>query len=189
MWRRRLIAVLALCVVIASAALAQQDRWTELNQQAVKLCREGKSAEAINIVEKSVETAENSFGPDHPNVAVSLNFLAELYRSDGKYAEAEPLYKRSLSIIEKTLGPDHTDVAAALNNLAEFYGEQGKYSEAEPLYKRALSIYVKALGADHPVVTETLNNLTQMQKLMGKKRVDSECEECPQRIEPNKQSR
>ncbi len=189
MWHGKLFIALALCVVIASAASAQQDRWTELNQQAVKLCREGKSAEAINIVEKSVETAENTFGPDHPNVAVSLNFLAELYRSDGKSTEAEPLYKRSLSIVEKALGPDHTDVAAALNNLAEFYGEQGKYAEAEPLYKRALPIYVKALGADHPIVTETLNNLTQMQKLMGKKRVDSECEECPQRIEPREPNR
>jgi tetratricopeptide (TPR) repeat protein len=189
MWHWKLFIALASVVVIASVAWAQQDAWNQLNQEAVKLCREGKSAEAIKIVEKSVETAENTFGPEHSNVAVSLNFLAELYRSEGKYAETEVLYKRSLVITEKALGPDHPDLAAALNNLAEFYREQGKYAEAEPLYKRALPIYVKALGADHPVVTETLNNLTQMYKQMGKKRVDSECEECPQRIEPNKQSR
>ncbi len=189
MWHWKLIIALGSVVVVATAAWAQQYTWNQLNQEAVRLCREGKYAEAIKIVEKSLEMAENTFGPDHSNVTVSLNYLAELYRWQGRNSEAESLYKRSLSIIEKTLGPDHTDVAAALNNLAEFYREQGKYSEAEPLYKRALPIYVKALGADHPVVADCLGNLTQMLKQMGRKRVDSECEECPQRIEPQKQNR
>ena len=49
--------------------------------------------------------------PDHPDVATSLNNLAELYRTQGDYAKAEPLYKRSLAIREKALGPDHPDVA------------------------------------------------------------------------------
>jgi len=189
MWHWKLFIALAAVVVIATAVSAQQDAWNQLNQEAVRLCREGKYTEATKIVEKSLEIAENTFGPDHSNVALSLNYLDELYRSQGKYTQAEPLYKRSLVITEKALGPDHPDVAAALNNLAEFYRDQGGYSEAELLYKRALPIYVKALGADHQVVSETLNNLTQMYKLMGKKKEVPECEECPQRIEPNKQSR
>ena len=32
-------------------------------------------------------------GPDHPDVAHSLNNLAGLYQKTGRYAEAEPLYK------------------------------------------------------------------------------------------------
>ena len=42
-------------------------------------------------------------GPDHPNVAKSLNNLAEVYRAEGRYADAEPLYKRALTIQEKVL--------------------------------------------------------------------------------------
>jgi hypothetical protein len=34
-------------------------------------------------------------GPDHPDVAISLNNLASLYESQGQYAEAEPLQRRS----------------------------------------------------------------------------------------------
>ena len=34
-------------------------------------------------------------GPDHPDVAVSLNNLAILYTDLGRYAEPEPFYKRS----------------------------------------------------------------------------------------------
>ena len=62
---------------------------------------------------------EKALGPDHPDVATSLNDLASLYDTQGDYAKAEPLYKRSLSIWEKALGPDHPDVATSLNNLAE----------------------------------------------------------------------
>ncbi len=42
--------------------------------------------------------------PEHPDVAQSLNNLAELYRVQGRYAEAEPLYQRALAIREKALG-------------------------------------------------------------------------------------
>ncbi|WP_300463648.1 tetratricopeptide repeat protein, partial [Desulfobacula sp.] len=76
---------------------------------------------------------EISKGPDHPDVATTLNNLAGLYESQGKYEEAEPLYTRALKIIETVLGPDHPSVATTLNNLAGLYRSQGKYEEAEPL--------------------------------------------------------
>ncbi|MCP4020945.1 MAG: tetratricopeptide repeat protein, partial [Desulfobacteraceae bacterium] len=41
---------------------------------------------------------ENSKGPDHPDVATTLNNLALLYKSQGKYEEAEPLHQRALTI-------------------------------------------------------------------------------------------
>ena len=68
---------------------------------------------------------ERALGPDHPNVATSLNNLAVLYKTQGRYADAEPLYKRSLAIREKALGPDHPDVATSLNNLAALYKNSG----------------------------------------------------------------
>jgi tetratricopeptide (TPR) repeat protein len=175
----------ALCLGAAVAVMAQQNKWNELNQEVARLNREGKYTEATKIAEKSLDVAEKAFGPEHLNVATSLTGLAQLYKSQGKYLEAEPLFEQSLAIREKALGPDHPDVAASLNDLAELYRAQGRYTEAEPLYKRALPIYVKALGADDPAVTKTLGNLEQMKKQMGNKQEDSECEECPQRIEPH----
>jgi tetratricopeptide (TPR) repeat protein len=70
---------------------------------------------------------EKAFGPDHPDVALSLANLAELYRVQGRYANAEPLFKRSLAINEKAFGPDHPNVALLLNNLASLYVAQGRY--------------------------------------------------------------
>jgi len=70
------------------------------------------------------------FGPEHPNVAASVNNLASLYCSLGDYAKAEPLYQRSLAIYEKALGPEHPNVALILNNLALLYAERGELIKA-----------------------------------------------------------
>ena len=42
----------------------------------------------------SLAISEKALGPDHPDVAISLNNLAALYNDQGRYADAEPLYKR-----------------------------------------------------------------------------------------------
>jgi tetratricopeptide (TPR) repeat protein len=47
---------------------------------------------------------EKALGKEHPDVAKSLNNLAELYRAQGLHAKAKRLYKRSLAIMEKALG-------------------------------------------------------------------------------------
>ena len=105
--------------------------------------RQGRYAEAEPLYRRSLEIKEKQLGPDHPDVAGSLNNLAILYADQGRYAEAEPLYRRSLKIREAKLGPDHPDVAASLNNLAILYQSQGRYAEAEPLYRRSLKIREK----------------------------------------------
>jgi tetratricopeptide (TPR) repeat protein len=86
---------------------------------------------------------EKAFGQDHPNVAISLNNLAELYRAQGKYSEAEPLYKRALVIWEKVLGPDHPHIATVLENMAEFYREIDREEEAKRLEERVKRIRSK----------------------------------------------
>jgi CHAT domain-containing protein len=110
---------------------------------------------------------EKALGPDHPNVAMSLNSLAELYRSQGRYTDAEPLYQRSLDILEGALSRDHPDVGTALNNLAALYQSQGRYADAEHLYQRSLDILERALGPDHPAVAKSLNNLALMYRKQG----------------------
>ena len=48
---------------------------------------------------------EESYGPDHPNVAIRLNNLAHLLQATNRLAEAEPLMRRALAIDEKSLRP------------------------------------------------------------------------------------
>jgi hypothetical protein len=67
---------------------------------------------------RSLEIRERQLGVDHPDVANSLNNLAELYRTQGRYSEAEPLYVRSVSICFQSLGQDHPHTQTVLGNFA-----------------------------------------------------------------------
>jgi tetratricopeptide (TPR) repeat protein len=115
--------------------------------------------EAEPMHKRALAIKERALGPEHPDVALSLNNLANVYRDQGRYAEAEPMHKRALAIKERALGPDHPDVAYSLNNLGLIYLDQGRYAEAEPLYERALAIWERSVGPDHPLVALGLNNL------------------------------
>ena len=111
------ISVLLMFIPLSHSQENDLQKAKSLNQQLIKLYRQGRYSEAIPIAEKAQVIYEKALGPDHPHVATSLNNLAALYDSLGDYAKAEPLLKRSLAICEKAYGPDHPDVATALNNL------------------------------------------------------------------------
>ena len=86
------------------------------------LCQaQGRNDVAEILHKRALVIYEKAFGPDHPNVAASLDGLARLCRAQGRYDAAEPLCKRALAIREKALGPDHPDVATSLNDLAGLY--------------------------------------------------------------------
>ena len=136
----KIVLMLVLAVSLALPASAQEALWKELDAKVVTLYQQGRYAEGIKVAKDALKVAESTFGPDHHNLATSLNNLALLYVAQGKYAAAEPLYKRALAIWEKALGSSHPDVAQSLNNLAGLYDEQGKYAEAEPLHKGASRI-------------------------------------------------
>jgi len=139
-----------------------------LNQAGYYLRERARYAEAEPLYRRALEIVEKALGPEHPDVAASLNNLALLYHRQGRYAEAEPLYRRALEIREKVLGPEHPGVATSLNNLAALYYSQGRYAEAEPLYRRAREILEKALGPEHPDVAASLNNLALLYDSQGR---------------------
>jgi len=73
-----------------------------------------------------LEINEKALGSDNPDVAISLNNLAELYYNQGRYKEAEPLYRQALKILKQTLGSDHPEVAITLENMRALYKKMGK---------------------------------------------------------------
>jgi tetratricopeptide (TPR) repeat protein len=63
------------------------------------------------LFERALAISEKSYGPDHPEVAMGLNNLANLLRDTNRLSEAEPLYRRALAIDEKSYGANHPNVA------------------------------------------------------------------------------
>jgi CHAT domain-containing protein/tetratricopeptide (TPR) repeat protein len=158
-----MMVVLLCCAADAMAGEEQPDPRLQEAQKAFDeasaLQSAGKFAEAIAKGEHALALREAVLGGMHPDVAASLNRLANSYKAQGLFDRAMPLQARSLAIREAVLGKDHPDVAASLNGLANLYRVQGLYGQAEPLYQRALAIREAALGKKHPTIAQGLNNL------------------------------
>ena len=72
--------------------------WDILNDEVMELYRTGKYDRGVVVAKKALEVAEQNVGPDHPDVATSLENLAYLYRATHRDAEAEPLEQRAACI-------------------------------------------------------------------------------------------
>ncbi|MEM8719517.1 MAG: tetratricopeptide repeat protein [Cyanobacteria bacterium P01_G01_bin.39] len=148
--------------VLSQTTVEQEQQLAEvkkIDQEIVDLFNQGKFYQAIPLAQKALEIRKKILGAEHPDVAASLNNLAELYLNQGEYDKAEPFYLQALELRKKLFGNNHADVAISLQNLASFYTTQGKYSQAEPLYKQALKIYREQLGQENLYVATNLHNL------------------------------
>ena len=119
-------------------------------------------ADAEPLMRRALAIDEQSYGPDHPHVAIDLNNLAALLQATNRLADAEPLMRRALAIDEQSYGPDHPHVAVDLNNLAQLLQATNRLADAEPLMRRALAIDEQSYGPDHPHVAIRLNNLAAL---------------------------
>jgi len=123
---------------------------------------QGKLAEAETHYRASLEIRRRLLGPEHEDIAQSLNSLALLMQNKGNFASAEDLFRESLAMRRKVLKEPHPIIADTLNNLANLLREQGKLDEAEPLMREALEMRRKLLGDEHPAVAQSVHNLANL---------------------------
>ncbi len=124
-------------------ASGQSSELMEAHKSYKTLYQQGRYAEAEPLYQRSLAIREKALGPEHSDVAQSLNNLAALYDAQGRYADAEPLHKRALAIWEEALGPDHPDVATSLENYAALLRKMSRDDEAVKLGARAKAIRAK----------------------------------------------
>jgi hypothetical protein len=84
-------------VCITAPSSAQKGDVTARSVQIAELSRAGKYSEAIPLAQRLLADVEKAYGPDHRDVAASLNNLALLDGNQGQDGDAEPLYKRTLT--------------------------------------------------------------------------------------------
>jgi len=124
-------------------------------------------AQARPLKERALSIREQTLGPEHRDVAKSLNALALLLWDQRDLEAARPLQERALAIREKVLGAEHADTAMSLNNLALLLEDQGDLAAALPLYRRATAILEKVRGPEHSDTALSLNNLANLLHAQG----------------------
>src|SRR5689334_4789372 len=93
----------------------------QLMSRADSLRDRGKTAQAAIVYRLALELRRNALGPNHPDVAQSMNKLASALFELERFDEAEPLYRQSLGVRKQNFGMFHRDVAATLSNLANLF--------------------------------------------------------------------
>jgi tetratricopeptide (TPR) repeat protein len=123
-----------------------------MNDSALLIFTKSQYDPAEPLMRRALEIDEQSFGSNHPKVAIRLNNLATLLMNTNRLQEAEPLMRRALQIDKKSFGSNHPKVAIRLNNLATLLQDTNRLQEAEPLMRRALQIDEQSFGSNHPNV-------------------------------------
>jgi len=158
--QRYLEQVLACNTLIEEHQLLLPEAAEVLERTGIYLCERALYTLAEPLYQRALRIREQQVGETHPQVAIALNGLAQLYYEQGKYAEAESLRQRALRILEQQAGEMHPhQMVIALNGLAFVYAEQGKYAQAELLYQRALRIWEQQVGSEHPQKAYLLHGL------------------------------
>ena len=112
--------------------------------------------QAISLLESSLETRRKVLGANHPEVAASMDHLAEVLGYRGDFAAAHSLYQQALDAKASAGQSESLEAAVSLSGMAEMLMEQGRYDLAEPLYVQALQLRQKFLGDAHAEVAENL---------------------------------
>ncbi|MGD2184232.1 tetratricopeptide repeat protein [Lusitaniella coriacea] len=143
----------------------QKKNFTPGAEEDLKICGSEEEFKKLKDLPDTVK---------HPNVAKTLNNLAELYSAQGKYKIAEPLYKKTLAIREdpKVLGPNHPEVAKTLHGLGELNLQQNNYGDAKHYMDSALAIREKAkddgvIARNHPDLAKSFTGLGEYHKARG----------------------
>jgi tetratricopeptide (TPR) repeat protein len=95
---------------------------------------------AKTLYSRVLETSEQTRGPEHYQVALTLSSLGALHEAAGEYDAARGHYERALAIDEKVFGAAHPRVAVDLMRLAIVSARRGDLAAARTLHARGHEI-------------------------------------------------
>jgi tetratricopeptide (TPR) repeat protein len=123
--------------------------------------------EAEHDVRDALAIKEAVFGPDNPQVAVTLLELAGLLNDTSRFQDALPVAARARTIWEHA--SDEYDAALALDAEGVANAGQGKLDVAREQLERVLAIEERVIGPDHPDLATPLAALAQVYETQGDK--------------------
>jgi hypothetical protein len=109
---------------------------TYLNAAAELSYAFGEFHETGHLLEQVLRVQQKLLGPEHPDLAQTLNNLGVLRHTQGRSTEAEAFYLWALEICQANRHPQDQDVVNVVRNYAAFLQECGRLPEAESLRAR-----------------------------------------------------
>lgn len=119
-------------------------------------------ADARTAAGRRVGLVTEAFGPEDPNTAAALVFLADVFDMSGHDEAAIAIYGKAAATLERALGEEHDATLATLNNLAITLREVERTEEAEAVLRRVLEIRTRRAGVWDREVANTMQNLASV---------------------------
>jgi len=92
----------------------------------------GNYSSAEELLREAAAIQEQALGPDHPDLANTLNNLGVVCEITDNPIDAEHYFRRAYSIATATLAPDHPFVVTSSKNLHDFCAARGRPVELRP---------------------------------------------------------
>ncbi len=162
-WTRR-----ALAVDLGNGPEARQQRVSFRHNLALQLGQQGRSAEAIELLEGVLQDKHELFGPLHPSHTRSLELLAIRYSDLGDMDRAVELLSQIRATHVQVIGADSLAVARLDNELAAVLQDAGDYRRSEYHYRLALTTTESRPEIDPMLRARVLNNLGTLLEDVGR---------------------
>lgn len=130
-----------------------------LSHLGVALLTEGRVEDARDHHARALEIRERMMGPEHPEVATSLNNMGLVHLRADEHQEADAVLRRAMGIWEQALSPEHPRVGIAQMNLGALAFNRGDLDQAQRDWERTVEIWERSLGPLHPDIASLESNL------------------------------
>jgi tetratricopeptide (TPR) repeat protein len=118
---------------------------------------EDKTALAEDAWLRELEIHRSVFGEYHPQTAMTMSRLAELWSAEGEFDKAENYSRQSLSVMKHEFGDRSLPVGSSLVNSAMVETRAHHLEAAADMYSQALSIF-RTTDAD-PYAIEVVSHM------------------------------
>ncbi len=157
-------------LVLLQVVRAQDDEVIDstLCRIANILNRQGRSAEAVQLLDQVKERRIAAVGEDHPLVADIYFALSHVYEKRRDYQDAIDTLETCLRIRRATLGPFSEEVGAVLTQIGVVQSLKAEFAKAIRTWDEALAIYNKSgLSGDHPAVAEVREHQQNAKRMLA----------------------
>jgi hypothetical protein len=112
--------------------MPEQREARSIIENAEQAAAAGNYVSAEDLLREAVALQERTLGPQHPDLANTLNNLGVVCEMTDNPIDAEHYFRRAYTIATATLPPDHPFVATSRKNLHDFCATRGRPVELPP---------------------------------------------------------
>jgi tetratricopeptide (TPR) repeat protein len=117
---------------------------------------------------RALEIYQREKGPEAPETANAMVWLADCFKRTLQPSRAEPLVRRGLDTLRRTLGEGHDDTVIAMIILGVTCRDLGMMAESESVLSEAAEVGRRFLGPEHGSTLCAMADLAYVYAIQGK---------------------